>query len=269
MSQFISALIDPTTLFATGLLVGIGVYLYERRWAMIIIGLSIFQLWFLSLVGVSGFMAYKLEQGFKQYSVELSKIEPSRADLDNNSIDYIFIMGGGNSSFKKASHLSNLFADSSKRLAEGAVLARLFPQAKLVVSGNSGHQYSMALALAELGIGEERIIINRDVPNTQFEIKSIADLQQEGVIKRGARIVIVSSGIHLARIKIWADYYGLFPQYSAASFEGHLDLGPNGLYNTLIALIPKSSAQTVSTRALHEYLGIIYAYFYIRTDGFW
>lgn len=261
MAVFVSFLADPILLASFGVLLGLAVYLYRKRWGVIIILLAIFQLWLFAIPSFAGFMTYKLEQNVYQYSTN-----PGKYTLDNKPIDYIVIMGGSHTTFSRTSSFDRFGSDSIRRILEGLAIAKQHEDAKFIVGGNNGHPYLTVSLLIDIGINEDRIIKNRHVLNTQYEIKRIADLMDQGVVSRGGNIIIVSTANHIPRVRVWAKHYGLSPLYSGVGYRGFVGVENKSLYSILLSLIPTTKHQALSDSMLHEYLGIVYAHYFIFTD---
>ena len=108
----------------------------------------------------------------------------------------------------------------------------------------------------ELGVPARRIVTRTDVHNTRTELKALK------VNTAGSDdIIIVSSSYHLSRVALWAKHYGLFPSYAPAD--------PPFVFRTadvtpLSHLIPQANALTLSSIAMHEYLGIAHWFLLTR-----
>lgn len=254
MATIISSLLDPITLFMAGGILGGLLYFISRKWGVFLIGAAILQLWLLSLPSVSGLMAHYLERGVMQYSKSYEDY-----GLGNNSIDFVIIMGGSNASNSKASNIDNLGHDTLRRFIEGLAIANKHQNATIIISGNSGHSNHTKAALIDWGIAEERILLNSEVRNTQHELENIAKILRNGNYV-ASNLMVVSTATHIARVKVWARHYELFPLYSGVGYEGFITRSPAGnLYAALVMLVPSADSADLSHQVLHELVGILYA----------
>lgn len=253
MAHIISSLLDPVTLFMVGVIIGVSAYFIKKKLGASIIIIALLQLWLLSIPSIPGLMAHYMERGVNNYSGN-----PEVYDLNNRSIDFIIIMGGSNTSNSKSSNSDQLGTESIKRFFEGLAIANKHESAKIIISGNGYHSDHVRDTLTDWGIAEERIILNPNVRNTQYELEGIAKILQQGNYA-GSSLMIVSTATHIARVKIWARYYGLFPLYSGVSYKGFVAQSPTGLYQSLATLVPSAQFAGMSHEVLHEVAGIVYA----------
>lgn len=148
--------------------------------------------------------------------------------------------------------------EQSDRIVEGVILARKYPEAKLVLTGSSGFlvedprfieaDYLKRLAVS-LGIEEERIIIERKARNTHEHACALA-----GLLSGDGQWILVTSAFHMPRSIGCFKKQGLkvvpFPvDYQAKSEEfNHLSLA---------SFLPSAGNLSRLSIALHEWLGLI------------
>src|SRR5580698_7326498 len=87
---------------------------------------------------------------------------------------YIVVLGGGHGDVASLSATNKLSSSGLARLVEGVRLARLLPQARLIVSGPGvpgfpSHGAVLAQAAVSLGIDRSRILVIDDAHDTEDE----------------------------------------------------------------------------------------------------
>ena len=215
--------------------------------------LAVLQLWVFSTPALGGYLAHTLERGVKQQSVLLAENPPrSGAQI------YIAIMGSTQARNPRHTAWENLGHASTKRMLEGAALATVLPDAKIILGGGLDHTRMTKEALLEHGIDENRIIRNGHVTNTEEEIAYLAkSLREEG--KADRELIIVSSATHIPRVRIWAEHHALSPLYSGADYIGYPFPSVHGVTHFFHLFIPQKGSSQISHLSLHEYAGAIYA----------
>ncbi|MCD8139472.1 MAG: YdcF family protein [Planctomycetaceae bacterium] len=141
------------------------------------------------------------------------------------------------------------------RLVEGARLARLFPDAALVVSGyGMGLENcadAMAAAAAELGVSPDRI---RPLPqslDTEDEARLAADLAG------GGEVVLVTTASHMPRAAAFFADQGLRVTPAPCDY-----IGPRSPKSRMAVNLkrwrPRGGSLADSEELWHEYLGLLY-----------
>ena len=141
--------------------------------------------------------------------------------------------------------------DSLYRLAEGMRIARLHPEAKLIVSG---YAFKDPISQAEayrqtavtLGFPDERILLLDTGRDTWEEMQGVKKMIGE------RQFALVTSAYHMPRSMAAAQKNGLRP---VAAPTWH-KVKPSVI--SPWALIPSAKALNLTTLALHEYLGILW-----------
>ncbi|MFT3782226.1 MAG: ElyC/SanA/YdcF family protein [Nibricoccus sp.] len=164
----------------------------------------------------------------------------------------IVVLGGGHGESEGMSRINQLSSSALARLTEAVRLARLLPSAKLVVSGYVGHKtISHAQVLSEaaqsLGISPARIIRFDQTRDTHDEALAIAEqVGQEPFL-------LVTSAWHMPRSLALCKKIGLHPIAAPSDFMLHKDS------DTGWALLAWDiGALERSTKAIHEYLGLLW-----------
>lgn len=171
------------------------------------------------------------------------------------SVDNIIVLGCYNTEDASLPLVANIKPCSLYRVVEAARLARVYPEAEIILSGwqkTKGREYShpayMAQLLISLGIDEERIVLkeqNNDTSEEAISLKSIAV---------GKSNLLVSSASHLKRaVKIF-DAQGITVTPVPAEFLAR-EVG-----GSFHALFPSGDAINNTQRAFYELLGNIWVW---------
>jgi uncharacterized SAM-binding protein YcdF (DUF218 family) len=165
----------------------------------------------------------------------------------------IMVLGGGHSDTTELSRVNQLSTAALSRLAEAVRLARLLPDAKLIVSGYNGpdhpsHAQILAEAALSLGVAPERIIRLDKTRDTDDEAQELARLVGH------EPFLLVTSAWHLPRAMALCKRAGLNPIAVPADFmlRPGTDTGWELVAWDLGAL-------ERSTKAIHERLGLLWA----------
>jgi uncharacterized SAM-binding protein YcdF (DUF218 family) len=165
----------------------------------------------------------------------------------------IVVLGGGHSDTTVLSRVNQLSTSALSRLAEAVRLARLLPDAQLIVSGYNGpdgpsHAQILAEAAMSLGVAPERITRLDTTRDTEDEAQELSHrLGREPFL-------LVTSAWHLPRAMALCEKAGLQPVAVPADFlqRPGADTGWQLLGWDLGAL-------ERSTMAIHERLGLFWA----------
>jgi uncharacterized SAM-binding protein YcdF (DUF218 family) len=169
----------------------------------------------------------------------------------------IVVLGGGHSDTPQLSRVNQLSSSALSRLAEAVRLARLLPEATLIVSGNNGpdhpsHAQILAEAARSLGVAPERIVRLDDTRDTEDEALELARRLGH------TPFLLVTSAWHLPRSMVLCENAGLRPVPAPADFmvRPGADTGW-GLVTWDLGALERS------TKAIHERLGL----FWVRLRG--
>jgi uncharacterized SAM-binding protein YcdF (DUF218 family) len=182
----------PGNFFVLVALVGTVCLAFTRRrrgFSLIVIGIG--GLITLTVLPVSSWMLAPLENRFPQPPI------PDR-------IDGIVVLGGGVNPVIAAARHQISVGDASERLFTASTLARLHPEARIIVSGGEAgiapkgftEAAVMRDVLISQGIDESRIEIENKSRNTYENALNSLRLAQP---KRGETWLIVTSGWHMPR----------------------------------------------------------------------
>ena len=198
--------------------------------------------------GVAGLLIASLETKYAAIpeAQSVAQLPPAAATCRT-----IVVLGGGHSDSPELSHLSQLSTSALGRLTEGVRLARLLPEARLIVSGYNGtktfpHAQILAGAAQSLGVAPSRIVRFDNTRDTEEEAQAIAhEVGPEPFL-------LVTSAWHMPRSIALSEKAGLHPIPAPADFMHRSD--PNQTF-----LAWDVGALERSTKALHEYLGLFWS----------
>ncbi|MDM8523168.1 envelope biogenesis factor ElyC [Desulfococcaceae bacterium HSG8] len=204
----------------------------KQRLGKILISTGICALFLMSSGPVSYFILRPLEK----------KCPPCRVE---SSVKFIVVLGGGHVFNPKLPVSSQLNPYSLARLLEGIRLHRKNPQTRLIVTGRG---CSVLMADVARSVGVKNIIIDSGSKDTKDEAKNVKR------IVRDAPFVLITSAAHMPRAVALFRKQGMNP---CPYPSGHLIRGDQWLGADL--LYPNSDALYKTERAIHEYLGLIWA----------
>jgi len=165
----------------------------------------------------------------------------------------IVVLGGGHSDTNELSRVNQLSTSALSRLAEAVRLARLLPEAQLIVSGNNGpdhpsHAQILAEAALSLGIAPERIVRLDNTRDTDDEAQELARRLGH------TPFLLVTSAWHMPRSMALCEKAGLQPIAAPADFM--LRPGEENRHSFLSWGIDELER---STKGIHEHLGLLWA----------
>lgn len=165
---------------------------------------------------------------------------------------YIVVLGGGNGDTPGLPALSQLSPSSLGRIVEAVRLARLLPNAKLIVSGPRDangqiHARVLCAAAESLGIAPSRIQTIENARDTYEEAQAT-----KAIVGRD-EVALVTSAWHMPRAA------GLFMHRGVNIVECPADfLGKPPPFFTWHEISWDAESLERTTYAIHEYLGLIW-----------
>lgn len=170
-------------------------------------------------------------------------------------IRWILVLGSSASSDADAPATTRLSGIASLRLAEGLRLQRALPESTLVLSGGSvfGNAPSatvMSRAAIAMGADPQRLRIHPNPRNTREEAQFMRDAAGD------APFLLVTSASHMPRAMMLHREAGLnpIPAPTARRATGTSTRSDPAFW------LPSAQAVEMSERAVHEYLGIAWAW---------
>ena len=127
-----------------------------------------------------------------------------RANLAGRPIDGIVILGGAEDSRVAKGRGTHALNESAERMTEAAALARRYPDAKVLFTGGSVEILreatvgadAAAIVLRDLGIADDRLIVERKARNTEENAALAKALAKP---KPGERWLLITSAWHMPR----------------------------------------------------------------------
>lgn len=207
----------------------------------------------LAIFSNKGFARYLIAPLESQYAAIPEARVRSELPSPAQACRTIVVLGGGHSDPTTRSRVNQLSNSALSRLTEAVRLARLLPEAKVIVSGYNGprktsHAQILAEAAQSLGLAPERIIRLDTTRDTHDEALELA--QRLG----SEPFLLVTSAWHMPRSMALCKKAGLHPIAVPADFmlRQESDDGLSLLCWNLDAL-------ERSTKAIHERLGLFWS----------
>ncbi|CAM2738183.1 envelope biogenesis factor ElyC [Vibrio mytili] len=170
----------------------------------------------------------------------------------SDSVDYVMVLGNGHVVDDEIPPTSQLSRAALMRLTEGIRILRMYPGAKLILSGYAGgsevsHARMMANVALALGVAKSDIILLEDAKDTWEEARQAAAfVQQKG-------IVLVTSASHMSRALYEFNAAGIKPFPAPTNF-----LATDEINQAWDKYAPKARYLEQTEIFWHEFLGSIW-----------
>ncbi|MGR5221969.1 envelope biogenesis factor ElyC [Vibrio parahaemolyticus] len=167
----------------------------------------------------------------------------------NETIDYVMVLGGGHVVDDQVPPTSELSRASLMRLSEGIRILRMYPGAKLILSGYAGgtdvsHARVMAKVALALGVSKPDIILLETAKDTWEEARQAAAFVQS------KKLVLVTSASHMKRAMNEFESAGLSPYPAPTNF-----LAQKEIEQAWQKYTPQSRYLEQTERYWHETMG--------------
>lgn len=182
---------QPSNLIAFMLLAGLVLLAFKRPSARAFLVLGTFMIAAGGLLPIGDWLLSPLENRF-----------PSRAEQLPDHVDGIIILGGGEMPHLSYTRGQVILNDHSERLVSGAMLARHYPQARIIHTGGSGKRSEMLESqvakgfFAGLGLTGARFIYEDRSVNTFENATTTLKLAKP---RPGETWLLVTSAFHMPR----------------------------------------------------------------------
>lgn len=216
----------------------------------ILVTIGLVSLAFLSYAPVSKILNNPLKNSFNAYMMTKASDPGTKAE---RKVKYVVVLGGGHNSDPLIPVTGRLNSHSLFRLMEGIRVFRQNPGSKLVLSGCGAFDpvpeaHVMADVARFLGVDKNDMILesrSNDTKDQALLIKQIVGAQP---------FVLVTSAIHMPRSVALFRKQGMdpIPAPAGQTAKARQVLTPNLFF-------PNSTFLENSSRAMHEYLGLIWA----------
>lgn len=166
-----------------------------------------------------------------------------------NSIDYVMVLGSGHVVDHQIPPTSELSRTALMRLAEGIRILRMYPGAKLILSGYAGgaefsHAKMMARVALALGVAKPDIVLLETAKDTWEEAR------QAAVFVRESKLVLVTSASHMNRALEEFNAAGLEPIPAPTNY-----LAQTEIKQAWVKYTPQARYLEQTERYWHEKLG--------------
>ena len=173
---------------------------------------------------------------------------------NRKKVEYVVVLGGGYNSHPSIPVPGRLYGDSLIRLLEGIRVQRLNPGSKLILSGGGAYDpvpeaKGMADVARFVGVNPDDLILEETSLDTKDQARMIK------TIVGNHPFVLVTSATHLPRSMALFRKMGMMPIPGPAGPTCRATrplLDPGDFF-------PGSNALDDSSRAIHEYVGMLWA----------
>ena len=236
--KFITFFVEPLGLIATLLVIGLYMlHVKKYRFAKVLLFVGLFLLLLFSYPPFTNFLVQNLENQYPKFDYK-------------TNVKYIHVLGSGHNTDSSQPISSQISSGGTKRVLEGVIIHKQMPDTKIIFTGYAGDtnttnaQMNAKLAHA-LGIAYKDMIINGKPTDTKEEALFTKSLVGE------KPFVLVTSATHMPRAMMLFHSLDMHPvpaptNFYKSEFRGYLR-APAPLYFY------------ISSLAIHEYLGILWA----------
>ncbi len=223
----------------------------RQRTGRIMATLGVCALVFLSYEPISDLLEAPLVYKFGPYKAE--KYSGELSLKKGERVRYVVVLGGGQSADPATPLTGHLSDPALNRLLEGIRIYRENPGSKLLLSGGGAYRTIPEAEVAHdvarfLGVDEGDIILEPNSRDTKDQARLVKSLVGN------EPFVLVTSALHFPRAMALFRKMGMDPIPGPAEVPSKQK---GGL--TPLSFFPQPEALDRSSRAIHEYLGLIWA----------
>lgn len=251
----------PLSIFFIVVLAAVAL-LFSRWWRLGrgVLVAALLALWVLSWEPTARLLLAPLERAYP------ALVEVRQLPSGEGGNGYIVVLGHGHRLDPRLVITSQVSSTAAVRLLEGLRIQRRWPQSQLILSGgaafgstpNSAMMYRLAQAL---GMGRDSLpIVRFESPrNTREEALRVAQfLRDKGESAANANLVLVTEASHMPRAMALFKGVGLDPIAAPTRHRVREHEPGHGLHPGDVR--PSANALRMSERAIHEYVGLLWAY---------
>ncbi|CAH0525590.1 envelope biogenesis factor ElyC [Vibrio hippocampi] len=239
LKKIVSAFLMPLpALLIIGFL-GLALIMFtsRRKFGCLVVLLSLTGILLISIQPISNRLLLPLE---RQYSAFLPVNEP---------IDYVMVLGHAHVVDSSIPPTSELSPTALTRLAEGIRILRMYPNAKLILSGygrhsETSHARMMAKVALALGVSKPNIVLLETAKDTWEEARLATAYVQD------SNLVLVTSASHMPRAMNEFTQAGLKPYPAPTNY-----IASKHLLNGWERYLPDSQYLAQTELYWHETLG--------------
>jgi len=238
LKKFVTFFVEPFGMVFTLLALGL-IFLYSKKekQSKIFLSLGLALLFLFSYPPFSNFLVQNLENQYPKYDYR-------------HDVKYIHVLGNGHNTDEMQPISSHLSSAGTKRVLEGVIIHKQIANSKIIFTGFAGKTdvsnavMNSKLALA-LGVKKENMIINPFPKDTKEEALFTKTLIGN------KPFILVTSATHMPRSMMLFESLGLNPiaaptDYNKRNFRDYFRM-------------PGTMSFHISTIALHEYIGMLWA----------
>ena len=189
----------------------------------------------------------------------------ARVDLSGHLVDGIVVLGGMEDARVSSARRAHALNEAAERLTETAALARRFPDAKIVLTSGAIEIVSkptvgadaMDLVLRDLGVGEDRVLLEREARDTWENAAKTKALVGP---KPGERWLLVTSASHMPRAM------GVFRKVGFPVEPWPVDYRTVGWSDALRLMESPAEGLRRLDLAVHEWMGLMAYRLTARSD---
>ncbi|HIP13894.1 MAG TPA: hypothetical protein EYG74_00210 [Sulfurimonas autotrophica] len=238
LKKFVTFFLEPLGLVVTLVIIGL-YFLHVKRagFAKVFFSSALFLLLLFSYPPFANFLVQNLENQYPKFDYK-------------SNVKYIHVLGNGHNTDLSQPISSQISSAGTKRVLEGLIIHKKLPNSKIIFTGYAGDTNTtnavMNAKLAHaLGVDYNNMIINGKPTDTKEEALFTQTLVGDEAF------ILVTSATHMPRAMMLFRSLGMHPipaptNYYKSEFRGYLRK-PEPLYFY------------ISSIAIHEYLGILWA----------
>jgi uncharacterized SAM-binding protein YcdF (DUF218 family) len=238
VKKFISFFFEPIGIVITLFIIGM-YYIYTKKHyrAEQFLLTSVLLLALFSYPPFSNFLVTQLENQYPKYDY-------------SQKVEYIHVLGSGHTTDQSQPISSQISNNGVKRILEGVIIHSKTPQTKIIFTGYAGRTdtpnaiMNAKLSYA-LGMDHNSTLINPNPEDTRQEAEFTKTIVGD------KPFVLVTSASHMPRAMMLFQSYGMHPIAAPTAFYKNDDVS--------YLKAPSAHALFISTLAMHEYVGMIYA----------
>ncbi len=242
LKKVVSSLLMPLPAMLILAFLGLALVMFttRRKTGCLVILTALCGIFLISFQPVSSRLLMPME---RQYSVFLPV---------DKTVDYVMVLGSGHVVDDQIPPTSELSRTGLMRLSEGIRVMRMYPGAKLILSGYGGStQVSNARMMAKvalaLGVSKPDIILLETAKDTWEEAR------QAAAFVKNKKIVLVTSASHMERALNEFNSAGINPVPAPTNFLAHKDVA-----SSVSDYIPKAVNLEQTERYWHETMGLMW-----------
>lgn len=244
LKKIISQLFMPISVIIILIILGI-TFLHKNSTGKKIIFISIFLLYILSLQPVSELFLSPLEHYYPPFTKKMLEQNPN--------IKYIVVLAAGHVTDKNIPFTSQINSSSLIRVIEGVRIAKLYPNAKLILSGGiTFDPVPEAESLNKIallcGLDQSRIILEENSIDTETQADEI------NKIVKNNKFILVTSAYHMLRTVL------LFKKKKMKIIPAPIGFSVRKLNHTSPSrFFPRAVSLQNIEKTIHEVLGIVWS----------